>query len=56
MKIDAMRLTLTIAVLLIVGIVYSLAVDTDGEIPEFPTIALPMITIVGLTLFFKRRG
>ncbi|MDK2825298.1 MAG: hypothetical protein PWQ44_474 [Methanolobus sp.] len=50
-----MRLTLAIAVLLIVGIAYSLAADTDGEIPEFPTIALPMIAIVGLTLLFKRR-
>ncbi len=29
--------------------------DPVVDIPEFPTIALPMIAIVGFALFFKRR-
>lgn len=29
--------------------------DENGEIPEFPTIAVPVIAIVGLALFFNRR-
>ncbi|SFM67534.1 NosD domain-containing protein [Methanolobus profundi] len=28
---------------------------SNAEVPEFPTIALPLIAIVGLALFFKRR-
>ncbi|WP_094226926.1 PEF-CTERM sorting domain-containing protein [Methanolobus psychrotolerans] len=29
--------------------------NQENNIPEFPTIALPMIAIIGLALFFKRR-
>ncbi|MDI3539066.1 MAG: hypothetical protein PWQ52_189 [Methanolobus sp.] len=29
--------------------------ERDGEIPEFPTIAVPVLAIVGLALFFNRR-
>ncbi|SFM78666.1 PEF-CTERM protein sorting domain-containing protein [Methanolobus profundi] len=28
----------------------------NGEIPEFPTIAVPVIAIIGLALFFQRRN
>ena len=29
--------------------------ETNGEIPEFPTIAVPVIAIIGLALFFRRK-
>ncbi len=28
---------------------------TNGEIPEFPTVALPVIAVIGLMLPFQRR-
>jgi hypothetical protein len=27
----------------------------NGEIPEFPTIALPMLAIIGVALIFRRK-
>ncbi|MDP2218479.1 MAG: PEF-CTERM sorting domain-containing protein [Methanolobus sp.] len=27
----------------------------NGKIPEFPTIVLPMLTIIGLALIFRRK-
>ncbi|WP_407355926.1 PEF-CTERM sorting domain-containing protein [Methanolobus sp. WCC5] len=27
----------------------------NGKIPEFPTIALPMLAIIGLALIFRRK-
>lgn len=29
--------------------------DNNGAIPEFPTIALPMLAIIGLALIFRRK-
>ena len=33
----------------------SLYLDTTEQIPEFPTIAIPMLAIIGMAFFFTRR-
>ncbi|WP_292461466.1 PEF-CTERM sorting domain-containing protein [Methanolobus sp.] len=38
-----------------IGTIGQVIIEDPTNIPEFPTVALPMIAIIGLALFFQRR-